>query len=85
MKKFNIKGTRVKIDVAAIEWPANATTLAHENSALVCRTQHGPDIRIPCDVSQVTGDIAQLQPLKDMTELILTATAVFGTFDLVGR
>ena len=30
MKEFNIMNTGVKIDVAAIEWPANATALAYE-------------------------------------------------------
>ena len=30
MKTFDISGSSVKIDVAAIEWPANATALVHE-------------------------------------------------------
>jgi hypothetical protein len=67
MKEFNIKNTGVKIDVAAIEWPANATALVYKDSypsALVCRTTD-PDeskegaetseIRIECDGSQVIG------------------------------
>ena len=64
MKEFNIMSTGVKIDVAAIEWPANATALAHEGGALVCRTTD-PDeskdgattseIRIKCERGQVIG------------------------------
>ena len=64
MKELNINGTGVKIDVAAIEWPANATALVSEYSALVCRTTD-PDeskeggetseIRIQCSRSQVIG------------------------------
>ena len=64
MKTFDISGTGVKIDVAAIEWPANATALVYERNALVCRTTD-PDeskegaetseIRIKCDSGQVIG------------------------------
>ena len=66
MKAFDITGTVVKIDVAAIEWPANATALVHEHEkgALVCRTTD-PDeskegaetseIRITCNANQVIG------------------------------
>ena len=71
MKEFNITDTSVKIDVAAIEWPVNATALVYEEdryrsgeSALVCRTTD-PDeskdgattseIRIKCGRDQVTG------------------------------
>ena len=64
MKEFNIMNTGVKIDVAAIEWPANATALVHDGHALVCRTTD-PDeskegaetseIRIGCERSQVIG------------------------------
>ena len=63
-KVFNIKDTFAKIDVAAIEWPANATALVHDGSALVCRTTD-PDeskegaetgeIRIVCTRTQVIG------------------------------
>ena len=43
MKEFDITNTDsatggVKIDVAAIEWPANATALVYYSGALVCRT-----------------------------------------------
>ena len=64
MKTFNITDSGVKIDVAAIEWPANATALVHEKGALVCRTTD-PDeskegaetseIRIVCERGQVIG------------------------------
>ena len=66
MKEFNITSTNVKIDVAAIEWPANTTALVHDGraAALVCRTTD-PDeskegaetgeIRIGCERSQVIG------------------------------
>ena len=67
MKTFNIKDTGVKIDVAAIEWPANATALVYDSSfssALVCRTTD-PDeskegaetseIRIVCERDQLIG------------------------------
>ena len=69
MKEFNITATGVKIDVAAIEWPANATALVYEDnypSALVCRTTD-PDeskkgaetseIRIRCRTGQVIGTL----------------------------
>ena len=69
MKEFNIKDTGVKIDVAAIEWPANATALAHEDDALVCRTTD-PDeskegaetseLRIGCERGQVIGDVGNI-------------------------
>ena len=66
MKDFDIKDTGVKIDVAAIEWPANATALVYDGraDALVCRTTD-PDeskegaetseIRIKCKKGQVIG------------------------------
>ena len=66
MKEFNITNTGVKIDVAAIEWPANATALVYDGraDALVCRTTD-PDeskegaetseIRIKCGRDQVIG------------------------------
>jgi hypothetical protein len=71
MKEFNIKDTGVKVDVAAIEWPANATALVYEkgkygSGALVCCTSD-PDeskegaetseIRITCDGGQVIGTL----------------------------
>ena len=64
MKKLNIKGTRVTIDVAAIEWPANATALVYDGNALVCRitdpdeSKEGAEtgeIRIVCERDQVIG------------------------------
>ena len=64
VKEFNITNTGVKIDVAAIEWPANTTALLHDGGALVCRTTD-PDeskegvetseIRIKCEGDQVIG------------------------------
>ena len=71
MKTFDITNTGVKIDVAAIEWPANATVLVYEegasgcdDGALVYRTTD-PDeskegaetseIRIKCGRGQVIG------------------------------
>ena len=63
-RDFNITNSGVKIDVAAIEWPANATALVYEGGALVCRTAD-PDeskegaetseIRIVCERDQVIG------------------------------
>jgi hypothetical protein len=64
IKTFNISGSGVKIDVAAIEWPANATALVHDGSTLVCRitdpdeSKEGAetsDIRIACNADQVIG------------------------------
>ena len=64
MKKLNIKGTRVTIDVAAIEWPANATALVYEGGTLVCRftdpdeSKEGAEtgeFRIVCRQGQVIG------------------------------
>ena len=69
MKTFDVTRTGVNIDVAAIEWPANATALVHESDAytsdaLVCRiTDPGEskegaetsEIRIRCERDQVIG------------------------------
>jgi hypothetical protein len=78
IKEIDIMGTGVKIDVAAIEWPANATALVHDYRALVCRTTdpdeskegaESSEIRIRCERSQVIGDLTQLQlpvGLKDL-------------------
>ena len=75
IKEFNIsnsgalKGPRcvpvgVKVDVAAIEWPANATALVYEGGTLVCRftdpdeSKEGAEtseIHIVCSPSQVIG------------------------------
>ena len=90
MKEFNITQTGVKIDVAAIEWPANATALVYDTSyppALVCRTAD-PDeskegaetseIRIYCNADQVIGDLSQLQLPVSMQDLNLSGTAVTG-------
>ena len=66
MKTFNVSRSGVKIDVAAIEWPANATALVYDNiyDVLVCRTtdldesKEGAEtskIRIKCDSGQVIG------------------------------
>ena len=66
MKNFNIERTGVKIDVAAIEWPANATALVYEMEGgdLVCRTAdpdeskegaEANEIRFKCRRHQVIG------------------------------
>ena len=65
MKEFNITNTGVKIDVAAIEWPANATALLHDGVfSLVCRTTdldeskegaETSEIRFKCKGDQVIG------------------------------
>jgi hypothetical protein len=74
MKTFNIADTAVKIDVAAIEWPANATAIVYGPSSwsglgyeegLVCRiTDHDKhkagEIRFKCNQDQVFGDINKL-------------------------
>jgi hypothetical protein len=70
---FHMAGSN-RIDVAAIEWPANATALVYDgypNNALVCRTTD-PDeskegattseIRIKCEPDQVIGTIVTLPP-----------------------
>ena len=72
IKTFNIKDTGVKIDVAAIEWPANATALVSEYGALVCRTTD-PDeskegaetseIRIKCKADQVIGTSSAIRSM----------------------
>jgi hypothetical protein len=62
--ELDISGTAMKIDVAAIEWPANATALVHEDGALTCRTidhdeskagAETSEIRIKCAADQVIG------------------------------
>ena len=71
IKEFNITNTGVKIDVAAIEWPANATALVYDyrNDTLVCRTTdpeesregaETSEIRIGCGGKQVIGNIGKL-------------------------
>ena len=69
IKTFDIRNTGVEIDVAAIEWPANATALVYNGYVLVCSTTD-PDeskegaatseIRITCNADQVIGDIGNL-------------------------
>ena len=59
MKEFNITNTSVKIDVAAVEWPANATAIVSErvdatNMTLVCQTTDG-EIRIGFEWNQMIG------------------------------
>ena len=76
MKEFNITNTGVKIDVAAIEWPANATALVYESDALVCRTTD-PDeskegaetseIRIKCGRGQLIGTSSAWRVLNTCT------------------
>ena len=64
MKTFDIRGTGVKIDVAAIEWPANATALVVDRDGLVCSTAdpdeskegaEASEIRFKCGRDQVIG------------------------------
>ena len=64
MKNFNIESTDVKIDVAAIEWPANATALVfaedkYKRGTLECHTTDQV-IRIKCINDQVIGYIGKL-------------------------
>ena len=78
MKEFDIRkgrrNTGVKIDVAAIEWPANATALVHEKGALVCRTTdpgeskegaETSEIRIICATNQVIGTSSIVARMND--------------------
>ena len=69
MKEFDIRNTGAKIDVAAIEWPANATAIVVDHGALVCRitdpdeSKDGAEtseIRIECDRDQVIGTSSAL-------------------------
>ena len=59
MKEFNIYDTGVKIDVAAIEWPANATALVYEGmtqtsaDALVCRTADPDESKEGAETSEI--------------------------------
>ena len=64
MKELDIEYTSVKIDVAAIEWPMNATALVYDGLRLVCRTTdpdeskegaEAREIRFKCDTNQVIG------------------------------
>ena len=53
MKEYNITDTGVKIDVAAIKWPANATALVYEDSALVCRTTDPDESKEGAETSEI--------------------------------
>ena len=74
MKELVITGSSVKIDVAAIEWPANATALVCGLHDVVCRTTD-PDeskegaetseVRIKCDTNQVIGTSAVVARTND--------------------
>ena len=74
MKTFDISGSGVKIDVAAIEWPANATALVYNGGALVCRTTD-PDeskegaetseLRIQCSQNQLIGTSSVVTRMND--------------------
>ena len=64
IKTFDVRGTGVKIDVAAIEWPANATALVVDRDGLVCSTAdpdeskegaEASEIRFKCGRDQVIG------------------------------
>ena len=90
---FNIEGSGVKIDVAAIEWPANATALVHVRGFLVFRTtdpdesEEGAEtseIRIPCKSDQVIGDIGKLVFPEGMQTVDLSYCAVTGTAESSG-
>ena len=74
MKTFDISGSSVKIDVAAIEWPANATALVVDRDVLVCRftdpdeSEEGAEtseVRIKCDTNQVIGTSAVVARMND--------------------
>ena len=87
MKVFDVMHTSVKIDVTAIEWPANATALVYEKDALVCRTTDSgeskegaetSEIRIKCRPNQVICDITQLHLPVGMKDLNVGRTMVTG-------
>ena len=74
IKVFNITDTGVKIDMAAIEWPANATALVHEDGALVCHATDSDEskegaetseIRIKCATNQVIGTSSIVARMND--------------------
>ena len=69
MKEFTISGTGVKIDMARIKLPANATALVYNDGALVCHTSvqgeskdgaEASEIRIVCNATQVKGTSSAL-------------------------
>ena len=76
MKIFDIQGTGVNVDVAAIEWPANVTALEYETGSygtLVCHTtdpnesKEGAEtskIRIGCNGDQVIGTSSALAGME---------------------
>ena len=73
MKTFSIEDAGVKIDVAAIEWPANATALIYKSGALVCRTAdpdeskegaEANEIRFKCGRHQVIGTSSAWQVIN---------------------
>ena len=78
MKIFDIQGTGVNVDVAAIEWPANVTALVYETGrygTLVCRitdpdeSKEGAEtskIRIGCNGDQVIGMSSALAGMEDV-------------------
>ena len=85
MTELNITRTGVKIDVAAIEWPVNATALVYEEdgSAFVCRitdpdeSKEGAEtseIRIGCNRNQVIGTssaVSKNDQMQMMTMFVL--------------
>ena len=84
-KIFTILRTGVKIDVAAIEWPANATALISKYDALVCRIKDPgawtSEICIKCNKSQVMGDIGQMILPVGMKTVNFSGTEVTGAVD----
>ena len=55
VKEFNIENTGVKIDLGAIELPANATALVFENGkGLVCRTTDQDESKEGAEPSEVS-------------------------------
>ena len=60
MKTFNTSNTYVKIDVAAIEWPANVTSLVHNGYELVCRTTDPDESKEGADALKCINDLRNI-------------------------
>ena len=81
MKTFDISGSGVKIDVAAIDWPANTTALVYENrdlgggtcksgGALVCHTTDPDESKEGAETSEIRITCNADQVIGDIGKIV---------------
>ena len=78
MKEFNITNTGVKIDVAAIEWPANATALVslYETYKATRQASSVPHHALVCRKSKEGAEASEIRIRCEQSQVIGTSSAV---------